>query len=312
MVGVGKPAAGSGDQGKMTPPNGTAAAPIPFWKNLVAGGGAGLMEIACMYPTDVAKTRQQLSGGKTISMVKIFRDIIANEGPANLYRGIASPILAEAPKRAIKFSANAAYKEKLRKGDGSLPGLRAAAAGSLAGMTECAVNTPFEVVKVRMQAKENLGRYNSVVQCATDLVRNEGPLALYTGLESQLWRNAAWNGTYFGMIGWIKGSLLPIPPDAEATTKLSYDFVSGVIGGTLATLANTPFDVVKSRMQNQVRVEGLPLKYNYAIPSLMTIFKEEGFGAVYKGIGPRLVRLGPGGGIMLVAFNAILDLIKDF
>ena len=38
-----------------------------------------------------------------------------------------------------------AYKEKLRKGDGSLPGLRAAAAGSLAGMTECAVNTPFEV-----------------------------------------------------------------------------------------------------------------------------------------------------------------------
>ena len=47
------------------------------------------------------------------------------------------------------------------------------------------------------------------------------------------------------MIGWIKGSLLPIPPDAEATTKLSYDFVSGVIGGTLATLANTPFDVVR-------------------------------------------------------------------
>lgn len=25
----------------------------PFWKNLVAGGGAGLVEIACMYPTDV-------------------------------------------------------------------------------------------------------------------------------------------------------------------------------------------------------------------------------------------------------------------
>ena len=61
----------------------------------------------CACALQVAKTRQQLSGGKTISMVKIFRDIIANEGPANLYRGIASPILAEAPKRAIKFSANA-------------------------------------------------------------------------------------------------------------------------------------------------------------------------------------------------------------
>lgn len=29
-------------------------AALPFWKNLVAGGGAGLMEIACMYPTDVS------------------------------------------------------------------------------------------------------------------------------------------------------------------------------------------------------------------------------------------------------------------
>ena len=27
---------------------------LPFWKNLVAGGGAGLLEIACMYPTDVS------------------------------------------------------------------------------------------------------------------------------------------------------------------------------------------------------------------------------------------------------------------
>lgn len=40
-----------------------------------------------------------------------------------------------------------AYKERLRKDDGSLPGLRAAVAGSLAGMTECSVNTPFEVGK---------------------------------------------------------------------------------------------------------------------------------------------------------------------
>jgi len=32
----------------------------------VAGGGAGIAEIVCMYPTDIAKTRQQLSGGKSM------------------------------------------------------------------------------------------------------------------------------------------------------------------------------------------------------------------------------------------------------
>lgn len=37
------------------------------------------------------------------------------------------------------------FKKLLQKDDGTLPSYRAAAAGSLAGMTECSVNTPFEV-----------------------------------------------------------------------------------------------------------------------------------------------------------------------
>ncbi|CAN0415129.1 unnamed protein product, partial [Hapterophycus canaliculatus] len=37
------------------------------------------------------------------------------------------------------------YKDLLRSKDGTLPSYRAALAGSLAGMTECSVNTPFEV-----------------------------------------------------------------------------------------------------------------------------------------------------------------------
>ncbi|CAN0267679.1 unnamed protein product [Pylaiella littoralis] len=244
-------------------------------------------------------------------MVAIFRDIIANEGPANLYRGVLSPVMAEAPKRAIKFSLNATYKDLLREDDGSLPAYRAAAAGSMAGMTECSVNTPFEVVKVQMQAKENLGRYTGVANCASSLLQAEGPFALYKGLESHLWRNAVWNGVYFGVIGAIKSSVLPAPAAADNATERAYDFVAGMVGGTLATVANTPFDVVKSRMQNQLEVEGQNPKYKHTIPSLITITSEEGLAAVYKGIGPRLVRLGPGGGIMLVAFNGILDMLRD-
>lgn len=100
---------------------------------------------------------------QTASMMAIFRDIITNEGPANLYRGILSPILAEAPKRAIKFSLNETYKGMLRKDDGSLPAARAAAAGSLAGMTECSVNTPFEVrsLTTGRQAAASSARHQS-------------------------------------------------------------------------------------------------------------------------------------------------------
>ena len=85
-----------------------------------------------------------------------------------------------------------------------------------------------------------------------------------------------------------------------------------MVGGTLATLANTPFDVVKSRMQNQLVSAGTVSKYSWTVPSMVTVYSEEGFKALYKGIGPRLVRLGPGGGIMLVAFNFVIELLEGY
>ena len=39
---------------------------------------------------------------------------------------------------------------------------------------------------------------------------------------------------------------------------------------------------VKSRMQNQLRVDGQILKYRYTVPSLITVTGEEGLAAVYK------------------------------
>eukprot|EP01084_Bolivina_argentea_P314470 544692_1 len=285
---------------------GTAPA---IWKSVVAGSSAGLCEVLVMYPTDVAKTRQQLSMGKTVPMVRILRSIVIEEGATNLYRGLLSPILAEAPKRAIKFTTNENYKVLFQNQDGNLTGFRAAAAGACAGMTECSVNTPFEVVKVRMQAKENLGRFKNMGGCLVHLVKSEGLLGLYVGLESHLWRNAFWNGTYFGCIDYLKKEIL-CPP--EGSSPVLYNFAAGIVGGTLATLTNTPFDVVKSRMQNQIVQEGEIPQYRYTVPSLLTVLSKEGVRSVYKGVGPRLVRLGPGGGIMYVAFQFVQELLKDF
>lgn len=82
---------------------------------------------------------------------------------------------------------------------------------------------------------------------------------------------------------------------------------------------NTPFDVVKSRIQNQVSE---PKKYNWTIPALGTIAREEGysflflgikivrFTALYKGFVPKVVRLGPGGGILLVVFEYVSKKLK--
>ncbi len=88
-----------------------------------------------MYPTDVVKTRAQLSVGKQrIGLVKALTDLAKNEGYSNafntlglkrcrrfkMYRGILPPILVEAPKRAVKFAANETYKPYFIGKDGKL------------------------------------------------------------------------------------------------------------------------------------------------------------------------------------------------
>jgi len=218
-----------------------------------------------------------------------------------MYRGIISPWMAEAPKRAWKFSMNETFKSFVKTKDGKVTNSGAAVAGALAGASEVLINCPFEVVKVRMQAKENLGRFKNTADCFFQLLRQEGPLALYKGAEPQCWRNMIWNGTYFGIIGSIRN--LYKPTDSSYSAQMFAKFITGCVSSGIATTLNTPFDVAKSRMQNQL--PGQVARYNWTIPTLIDIHSKEGFRALYKGYAARMARLVPGGGIMLVAFDVV-------
>ena len=44
---------------------------------------------------------------------------------------------------------------------------------------------------------------------------------------------------------------------------------------------------------------------------MATIAKEEGFGALYKGFLPKVLRLGPGGGILLVVYTGMMDFFRQ-
>jgi solute carrier family 25 2-oxodicarboxylate transporter 21 len=51
-------------------------------------------------------------------------------------------------------------------------------------------------------------------------------------------------------------------------------------------------------------------KYNWAIPALGTVAREEGFGALYKGFIPKVLRLAPGGGVLLLVVEFTLDMFR--
>ncbi|PHH91054.1 hypothetical protein CDD83_1845 [Cordyceps sp. RAO-2017] len=291
--------------------------PLPFIYQFAAGAIAGVSEILVMYPLDVVKTRVQLQTGKGTGaesyngMLDCFRKIIKNEGFSRLYRGISAPILMEAPKRATKFAANDEWGKAYRKMFG-LPQMTQSLSvltGASAGATESFVVVPFELVKIRLQDKASAGKYNGMVDCVVKTVRNEGPLTLYQGLESTMWRHVLWNAGYFGCIFQVR-QLMPKADNKQG--QMFNDLISGSIGGTVGTMLNTPMDVVKSRIQNTPRVPGLVPKYNWAWPSVFTVLREEGPSALYKGFLPKVLRLGPGGGILLVVFTTVMDTFRKW
>ncbi|OLY84614.1 putative mitochondrial 2-oxodicarboxylate carrier [Smittium mucronatum] len=284
--------------------------PLPFVYQFTAGAIAGVSEILTMYPLDVVKTRLMLQVGSGADQYKsiadAFRRIVKEEG--TLYRGILPPVLVEAPKRAIKFAANAEYGNfylnlfNLQKMNQSVSVLT----GISAGITEAFIVSTPELLKIRLQAKENAGRYSGMSDVIRQIRATEGSIAFFNGLEATIWRHALWNGGYFGSIFYIK-DILPKPETKQG--NLLVNFIAGAIGGTIGTTLNTPADVVKTRIQAHLPSHG-PKPYTTFIPGAVYIMKNEGFMALYKGYVPKVLRLGPGGGILLVVYDQVTTFMK--
>uniref|UniRef100_A0A914V8A9 Mitochondrial 2-oxodicarboxylate carrier n=1 Tax=Plectus sambesii TaxID=2011161 RepID=A0A914V8A9_9BILA len=285
-------------------------------RQIGAGGCAGLIEVCLMHPLDLVKTRFQVQRGpddptRYKNLADCFRQIHRSEGIAGFYKGIVPPILAETPKRATKFFTFEQYK-KMFESDMLSPALTLSLAGLCSGLTEAFVICPFEVVKVRLQSERNVLRKNqqSTYALAREIIKTQGmgTQGIYRGLTATLGRHGVWNMVYFGLYHNAK-DLLPSQkerPNANLTGRI----LLGFLAGSLASIVNIPFDVAKSRIQGPQPIDG-PRKYNGCFQSMALIYKEEGFFALYKGLIPKVMRLGPGGAIMLIVYESVYDWLKQ-
>ena len=92
---------------------------------------------------------------------------------------------------------------------------------------------------------------------------------------------------------------------------------------------HTIIQVVKSRIQGAEKLPGVIPKYNWTYPAyasflpislgmvvtgfpyrLITIFREEGPKALYKGFVPKVLRLAPGGGVLLLVVEFTLGVFR--
>ncbi|EGN92652.1 hypothetical protein SERLA73DRAFT_190838 [Serpula lacrymans var. lacrymans S7.3] len=283
--------------------------PLPFIANFTAGAIAGVSEILTFYPLDVVKTRMQLDTGKSKhGLVGSFQTIIKEEGVGRLYRGLVPPLLLEAPKRAVKFAANDFWGKTYLQfsGEKKMTQSLSILTGCSAGATESFVVVPFELVKIKLQDKTST--FAGPIDVVKQVIRKDGVLGLYAGMEATFWRHLWWNGGYFGCIHQVR-TILPKAETPQA--QLLNNFISGTIGGLVGTMINTPLEVVKSRIQGGSKVPGVVPKYNWTYPALVTIFREEGAAALYKGFVPKVLRLAPGGGVLLLVVEFTLGVFRQ-
>lgn len=288
-------------------------------QQFIAGGSAGLVEICLMHPLDVVKTRFQLQGGaggpssvQYRSVAHCFSTIYRTEGFMSFYKGILPPILAETPKRAVKFFAFERYKELLSFGQPANWQVYAAA-GLCSGITEGFIINPFERVKVQLQSEKNvrLQDQESTFRKAAKIIAEGGigTNGINRGLTATLGRHGVWNMVYFG----IFHEAMAYAPDPKESGKFTaYKLALGLIAGSLASIVNIPYDVAKSRIQGpQIRDADGRLKYRGAHSSMLVIMREEGFLALYKGLLPKMMRLGPSGAIMMYVYQTLSEFLAQ-
>ncbi|CAG9819584.1 unnamed protein product [Phaedon cochleariae] len=270
----------------------------------------GFVEVCIMHPLDLIKTRLQIQS-KSLhesdpkyyhGIADCIRKMYKQEGLFSFWKGIVPPILAETPKRAVKFFTFEQYKAFFMFGSPTPTPLTFSLAGLGAGVTEAILVNPFEVVKVSLQSNKARASETPSTWAVTRQIVAENGIGLNglnKGVTATIARNGVFNMVYFGFYHSVKGFLPQYEnPYQEFFRKVGIGFVSG----SLASCINIPFDVAKSRIQGPQPVPG-EIKYKSTIKSMVIVYQEEGFRALYKGLLPKVLRLGPGGAIMLVVYE---------
>ncbi|XP_031389007.1 S-adenosylmethionine carrier 1, chloroplastic/mitochondrial-like isoform X2 [Punica granatum] len=263
--------------------------PFDFWRILfegfVAGGAAGVVVEAALYPIDTIKTRLQAARGGGRIVLK------------GLYTGLGGNLAGVLPASALFLGVYEPTKQKLLDIlPENLSAIAHLTAGALGGAASSLVRVPTEVVKQRMQ----IGHFNSAPNAVRLIIANEGFRGLYAGYGSFLLRDLPFDAIQFCIYEQLR---IGYKLAAQRDLKDAENAIIGAFAGAITGAITTPLDVIKTRLM----IQGPKNQYRGIFNCVRTIMREEGSSALMKGVGPRVLWIGIGGSI----FFSVLERTKQ-
>ncbi|KAK0740630.1 peroxisomal membrane protein PMP47B [Schizothecium vesticola] len=246
----------------------------------LAGAGGGILSMALTYPLITLSTRAQVESARArTTLLAAIRHIIAREGALGLYSGLSSALFGISVTNFVyyywyEFSRAFFLRTSPRP---TLSTLQSILAGLLAGSATVVLTNPIWVVNTRVTTGKGQGAVGTLLA----LLRDEGPTALFSGVVPALVlvMNPILQYTLFEQ---LKNAV----ERRRGRVTPGMAFVLGAVGKLFATGVTYPYITVKSQMH----VRGAAGRREGVVEALRRVVREEGWGGLYKGIGPKLTQ----------------------
>jgi len=174
-----------------------------FATNIASGGAAGTMSLTFVYSLDYARTRlandAKGKGGERQfnGLIDVYVKTLKSDGIQGLYRGFSISAVGIFIYRGMYFGLFDTLKPIIVGNDGSV------AAAFLLGwavtVTAGLMSYPIDTIRRRMMMTSGGGvKYKGSIDCATQILKNEGFMSMMKGAGANVLRGIAGAGVLAG------------------------------------------------------------------------------------------------------------------
>ena len=172
--------------------------------------------------------------------------------------------------------------------------------GTVGGALQAVVGHPLDTIKVRLQNNQTAGQ-GGLRDVVRSMVREEGMLSLYKGVQAPFFLNGALNAVLFGVNSVSKDIVVAATGRrSHADLGLHHVIVSALLTAPVYCAAVVPVELVKCRLQAQKGGHGSAeasavLKYKGPLHCATQTVAEEGLAGLWRGyaatVGMRMIGL---------------------
>lgn len=288
-------------------------------KDFTAGAMGGTACVLAGQPFDTVKVKMQTFPSLFKTAFDCGIKTMKQEGFRGLYAGTMPSLVANIAENSVLFlfygQCLSLVKQITGKQDEKeLTIFHRAIAGSGASVFSSFVLCPTELVKCRLQAQHQMNILSGkpiiksgAVQVTMQIISENGFLGLFRGMTSTLAREVPGYFFFFGGYELCRYSLTPEGKTVDDIGPVRLIFCGGMAGVCL-WCATFPADVIKSRIQ--ILTQGSN-KVPGFFETMFVIIHKEGPKALYRGLGPTLMRCFPACGALFVAYEGTQQLLVN-